>query len=35
MQKQFRGLKHPQMGRLIIPAEHVAEWDEDLERYVT
>lgn len=35
MRKGSRGLKHPQMGRLIIPAEHVAEWDENLEGYVT
>lgn len=32
--KMSRGLNHPQIGRLIIPAEQVAEWDEDPERYI-
>jgi hypothetical protein len=32
--KTSRGLNHPQIGRLIIPVEHVAEWDENTEQYV-
>ena len=34
MRKTSRGLNHPQIGRLIIPAKKVAEWDENPERYV-
>lgn len=34
MAKTYRGLNHPQIGRLIIPAEHVVEWDENTVRYV-
>jgi hypothetical protein len=33
-EKSSRGLNHPQIGRLIIPAVFVAEWDEDPELYV-
>jgi len=34
MAKPSRGLNHPQLGRLIIPAAYVSDWDEDPERYV-
>jgi hypothetical protein len=34
MGKLSRGLNHPQLGRLIIPVERIAEWDEDPEQYV-
>ena len=29
VEKGLHGLNHPQIGRLIIPAKHVAEWDDD------
>jgi len=34
MGKTHHGLNHPQLGRLIILAEYVAEWDENVEWYV-
>jgi hypothetical protein len=34
MRKTSRGLNHPQIGRLIIPAKYVAEWDENPVWYV-
>ena len=27
--KSLRGLNHPQIGRLLVPAEHLLDWDED------
>ena len=30
--KTSRGLNHPQIGRLIIPAAYVAEWDKNTEQ---
>jgi hypothetical protein len=29
MDKSLRGLNHPQIGHLLIPAEHLLKWDED------
>lgn len=34
MDKASRGLNHQDIGRLIIPAEDLAEWDADPDAYV-
>lgn len=32
--KSLRGLNSPEIGRLIIPAEYILDWDADPDAYV-